>query len=45
MEGVDTLGIAQDIEIWPTEEVVYLQPKICPGKWDAQTSQGFQKYK
>ena len=26
--------------IWPVEQVVYARPRICPGEWDAQTSQG-----
>ena len=31
----------QKIEIWPYEQVVYAQPRVCPGEWDAQTSPGF----
>ena len=26
---------------WPYEQVVYTQPRILPGNWDAQTSSGF----
>ena len=36
------LGIVQEIEIWPYEQVVYIQPGISPGEWDAQTSLGFE---
>ena len=35
------MGIVQEIEIWPYEEVVYAQAGICLGKWDAQNSLGF----
>ena len=38
---VDALRIGQKIEIWPYEQMVYAQPRICPGKWDAQTRLGF----
>ena len=31
----------QEIEIWPYEQMVYAQPRICPGKWDIQTPLGF----
>ena len=31
----------QEIEIWPYEQMVYTQPRICPGKWDAEISLGF----
>ena len=37
----DPLGIVQEIEIWPYEQVVYAQPRICSGEWDTQTSLGF----
>ena len=30
--------IVQEIEIRPYEEVVYAQPRIRPGEWDAQNS-------
>ena len=32
----DPLGIMQEIEVWPYAHMVYAQPKICPGEWDAQ---------
>ena len=35
----DPLGIVQEIKeikIWPYEQIVYAQPRICPGEWDAQ---------
>ena len=32
----DPLGIVQEIEIWPYEQMVYAQPRICPGERDAQ---------
>ena len=31
----------QEIEIWPKEQMVYAQPRICSEEWDAQNSQGF----
>ena len=34
-------AIVQEIEIWPYEQMVYVQTSICPGKWDAQTPLGF----
>ena len=34
---LDSLGIVQEIEIWPYEHVVDAQPQICPGEWDAQS--------
>ena len=37
----DPLGNVQEIEIWPYEQTVYVQPRISPTKWDAQTSLGF----
>ena len=37
----DPLGIVQEIYIWPYEQVVYAQPRIRPGKRDAQSSLGF----
>ena len=37
----NSLGIVQEIEIWPCEQVVYAQPRICPRKWNAQNSLGF----
>ena len=40
MEG-DPLGIVQEIEIWPYKQVVYAQPRIHCGEWDAQSSLGF----
>ena len=35
------MGIVQEIEIRPHEQVIYAQPRICPGEWDAQSSVGF----
>ena len=31
----------QEIEIWPYNQMVYAQTRICPREWDAQNSQGF----
>ena len=28
-------GIVQEIEIWPNEQLVYAQPRIRRGEWDA----------
>ena len=36
-EQDDSLGIVQKIEVWPYKQMVYAQPRICPGEWDAQT--------
>ena len=36
-----TLGIVQEVEDWPYEQMVYAQPRICPGEWDAQTPLGW----
>ena len=33
--------VVQKIEIWPYEQMVYAQTKICAREWDAQTSQVF----
>ena len=38
---VNPLGIVQEIEIWPYEQMIYAQPRICPGEWDTQASLGF----
>ena len=37
----DPLGIVQEIEIWPYEQMVYAQPRMCPGEWDTQSPQEF----
>ena len=37
----DPLGIVQETEIWPCEQMVYAQPRICPREWAAQTPLGF----
>ena len=37
----DPLGIVQEVWIWPYKQIVFAQPRICSGKWDAQTSLGF----
>ena len=37
----DPMGIEQKILIWPYEQIVYAQPRICPGEWDAQILQEF----
>ena len=29
-------GIVQETEIRPHNQIVHLQPRICPGEWDAQ---------
>ena len=31
----EPLEIVQEIEIWPYKQMVYAQPRINPGKWDA----------
>ena len=31
-----SLGIVQEIEIWPYKQMVYAQPRIHPRKWVAQ---------
>ena len=38
---VKPLGIVQEIEIWPNEEVEYAQPGIRIGEWTEQTFLGF----
>ena len=38
----DPLGIVQETNIWPYEQMVYAQPWICLGEWDAQTPLGFR---
>ena len=37
----DPLGTVQEIEIWPYEQIVYAQHRICPRKWDAKSTLGF----
>ena len=37
----DPLGIVQEVEVWPYEQMVYAQPRICHGEWDTQTPLGF----
>ena len=37
----DPLGIVQAVEVWPNEQMVYAQPRICPGEWDAKSPRGF----
>ena len=27
--------------MWSYEQMLYAQPRICPGEWDSQTSLGF----
>ena len=42
MGGIgNPLGLVQEIEIWPYEQIIYAQPRIFPGEWDTQTSLGF----
>ncbi len=31
----------QEVEVWPFEQMVYAQPRICPREWDTQTPLGF----
>ena len=31
----------EEIEIWPFEQMVFAQSRICPGEWNAQNSQRF----
>ena len=33
----DPLGILQEISTWANEQMVYAQPRICPGEWHTQT--------
>ena len=37
----DSLGIVQKVLIWSYEQMVYVQSRIRPGKWYAQTSLEF----
>ena len=39
--NADPQGIVQEIEIWLYEQMVYAQPSICPGEYDAQIPMGF----
>ena len=34
--------LCKKIEIWQYEQVVYAQPRICPGEWDTEISLGFR---
>ena len=34
-------GIMQEIKIWPYYQMVHVQTRICPRKWDSQNSLGF----
>ena len=34
------LRIVQEISMWPSEQMEYVQPSICPGEWDTQTFMG-----
>ena len=36
----DPLGIGQEIEVWTYDQMVYVQPRICPEEWDKPTSLG-----
>ena len=40
-EQDDLLGIVQNVEIWPYEQMVYAQTRTHHRKWDAQNSLGF----
>ena len=40
-EQGNLLGTVQEIRMWPYIQIVYTQPRICPGEWNAQTSLGF----
>ena len=37
----DPLGIVQEIKIWLYYQMISVQTKISPRKWDAQNSMGF----
>ena len=37
----DPLGTVLEIEVWPHEQMVYAQLRICPWEWDTQTPLGF----
>ena len=37
----DPLGIVQEIEIQPYEQMIYVQPRISTVEWDEQTLLGF----
>ena len=39
----EQLGIEQEIEVWPFEQMVSAQHRILPGEWGAQTPQGFRE--
>ena len=36
-----SLGIVQEIEVSPYEQILNTQPRVCPGEWDAKTHMGF----
>ena len=37
----NSLGIVQEIKIWPCKQVVYARFEICPEEWDTLSSLGF----
>ena len=39
----DPLGIMQEVKVWPYEQMVCAQPRICAREWDAQTPLGFRE--
>ena len=39
------LGVCKKIKIWPCEQVVHAQPRICLWEWNAQTPLRFLRYK
>ena len=36
----DPLGMVQEIEIWPCQQMVHAQPNSCPRKWHTETPMG-----
>ena len=38
----DPLRIVQEVEVWPYEQMVYAQPRICPSEKDTQTPLRFR---
>ena len=33
-----SVGIVQETEVWPYEQIVDAQPRICPREWDTNSS-------
>ena len=41
-EKGDPLGIVQEIEIWPINQLAYAQTRVCPRELDEWNSRGFR---